>query len=134
MINVALSHIEMLDKIGGGVGVKMLAKDHKIRKRLKWHDKAKSAIRHILNGEQTLSGQDERDIELGFLTYCADLIEAHRDEDQKMLETIRSSLEYLQAADADFHRPAIEALGAFADRLRGSLGRPRPEAGGDGEG
>lgn len=133
MISATLSYIEMLDKIGGGDGVKMLAKDHLIRKRLGWKDKAKTAIRHILNGEQTLSGQDERDIELGYLNYCADLIEAHQDEDRKMLETIRSSLEYLQAADADFHRPAIEALGAVADRLRGSLGRSRPEAGGDGE-
>jgi hypothetical protein len=119
MIGTAqLTHLQMLKLIGGGEGVKMPAMDHAIRKRLNWWTKARSAVRHILHGEQKLTSQDERDIELGYLKYCADLIEAHRHEDEQHLATIRSSLEYLQSVDPDFHRPAIEALGQLADRLR----------------
>lgn len=114
-----LTHIEKLDRIGGGEKVKFAAKDWAIRVRLKWHDKARSAIRHILNGEQKLSGQDERDIDLGFMKHCAAQIERHRDEDRQLLETIRSTAEYLENADPQFHGPTLEALREIAHRLGG---------------
>lgn len=123
----ALTHIEMLDKIGGGPAVKQSAKEWAIRCALNWHTKARSAVRHMLAGERKMSAQEEWDIELGYLKHCAHLIEAHRDEDRKLFATIRSSLEYLENADPEFHRPAIEALGELADTLRGVVGETRGE-------
>lgn len=117
-----LTHIQMLGKIGGGEGPKFQAKDWEIRKRLNWHDKAKSAIRHLLAGERKFSPQEERDVEAGFMRFCADEIRRHHDEDREYLAQIRSSIEHLERIDPDFHRPAIQALGELADCLRSVAG------------
>lgn len=122
----ALTHSQMLDKIGGGDGPKLPAKEWNIRKALSWHDKAKSAIRHLLAGEQKFSPQEQRDVEAGFMRFCADQIRRHHEQDQQYLATIKSSIERLETIDPDFHRPAIQALGELADtlgRLAGSSGK-----------
>lgn len=126
-MNSAVTHQQMLDRIGGGPAVKFTAKDWAIRCALSWHSKARSSIRHLLNGEQKFTAQEERDVELGYLKHCADMIEGHRNADKQLFATIRSSLEYLERADPDFHRPAIQALGELADRLRGVAGEGRTE-------
>lgn len=112
---VGVTHIEMLEELGGGR--KAEARDWHLRCLLGWHKKARTALRHILNGEQKLSAQDERDIEAAFIRFHADQIEANREEDRQHYATLRSALEYLEKADPDFHRPAIEALRDVAGRL-----------------
>jgi hypothetical protein len=123
----ALTHREMLDKIGGDEKLPAKAREWSIRKALNWHTKAKSAIRHLLAGEQKFSPQEERDVEAGFMRFCADQIRRHHEEDRQYLATIRSSIDRLESIDPDFHRPAIQALGELADCLRGVAG----EAGGE---
>jgi hypothetical protein len=122
---VGVTHAEMLEQIAEGR--KAEARDWHLRCKLNWHEKAKSFVRHVWYGEQELSAQDERDIELAYIRYHADQIEANRAEDRRLFATIRSSLEYLESADPEFHRPAIEALGELADRLRGVAGQARNE-------
>lgn len=118
----ALTHQEMLAKIASGEK-KFAAKDWRIRKALNWHAKAKSAVRHLLAGEQTFSPQEERDVEAAFLQFCADQIRRHHEEDRQYIATIKSSIQHLENIDPDFHRPAIQALGELADCLRGVAGK-----------
>ena len=122
---VELTHREMLDKIGGGEAVKATAKDWNIRCALSWHEKAKSAIRHLLAGEQKFTPQDERDVEAGFMRFCADQIRRHNEQDREYLATIKSSIARLENIDPDFHRPAIQALGELADCLGSVAGEAR---------
>lgn len=130
----ALTHKQMLDKIGGGDSVKLTAKDWTVRRALNWHTKAKSAVRHLLAGEQKFSPEEQRDVEAGFLRFCADEIRRHHEEDQRLIATLQSSLEYLSKIDPEFHQPAIQALRSMADRIGHVAGGPRQEARGDGEG
>jgi hypothetical protein len=122
---VGVSHVEMLEQLGGKR--KAEARDWHLKCLLGWHTKAKSAIRHILYGERTLTAQEERDIEAAFIRYHADQIEANRAEDRKHYATLRSALEYLETADPDFHRPAIEALRDVAGRLGNMVGQAGTE-------
>lgn len=122
---VGVTHVEMLAELGGDT--KGEAKDWRLRHRLGWHAKAKSAIRHILYGEQTLSAQDERDIEAAYIRYHADQIEANRAEDRKHYATLRATMEFLETVDPDFHRPAVEALRHVADRLGNMVGETGTE-------
>lgn len=122
---VGVTHIEMLEELGGDRKAEAL--DWYLRNKLGWHDKARSAIRHILYGEQALSAQDERDIEAAYIRFHADEIEANRERDRKHYDTLRSTLAFLETADPDFHRPAIEALRDVADRLGNLVGQTRAE-------
>lgn len=128
---VELTHKQMLEKIGGDG--KFAAKDWRIRRALDWGAKAKSAIRHLLDGERKFSAQEERDVEAGYMRFCAALIKAHHEEDQKLIATIRSSLAYLESVDPDFHRSAIEALRSMAGDLGDLAGQGRPQDRGVGE-
>jgi hypothetical protein len=120
-----VTHIEMLEKLGGDRKAEAL--DWHLRCLLNWHTKAKSAIRHILYGEQTLTAQDERDIEAAYIRFHADQIEANREEDRSHYATLGAVLQYLETVDPEFHRPAIEALRDVADRLGNMVGQARGE-------
>jgi hypothetical protein len=122
---VGVTHIEMLEELGGDR--KAEARDWHLRCLLNWHDKAKSAIRHILSGEQKLSGQDERDIEAAYITYHADEIEANREEDRKHYAALRDVIAVLETADPEIHRKAIEAVRDVAGRLGSMASQGRAE-------
>lgn len=105
------AYVEKLDQIGGGSEVKKFAlKDWQIRARLKWHDKAKSAIRHILRGDRKLSGQEEREIEAAHLRFCADAIKAKHDETKDLFASMRRAIDAMERSDPEFYRPHIEAV------------------------
>lgn len=122
---VGVSHVEMLEQLGGKR--KGEARDWHLRNLLKWHDKAKTAIRHMLYDEQTLSRDEEREIEAAYIRFHADQIEANREEDRRHYAALRSAIQSLETVDPDFHRPAIEALRDVADRLGHLVGQASTE-------
>ncbi len=111
--------IEKLNHIAGAG--KMIERDWRARNRLRWHTKAKSAVRHLLNGERRPSLDEAREIEAAHLKYCAEQIEVNRAANAKLFDTMQQSIAAMQTSDPDFYRPHIEALGETLLRLRNGV-------------
>lgn len=99
------------EKLGalGGPG-KLAERDWRIRCRLNWHHKSKSAVRHLLYGERRPSIEEARQIEAAHLRMCAEKIEANREENRNLFSATRSALAAMEEGDAEFYGPQIEAL------------------------
>lgn len=106
--------VEKLEAIGGDG--KWLERDWRIRVRLNWHHKARSAVRHMLDGTRRIDAAEAKQIELAHVKYCAEQIEANRVENAKLFASMRSAIAAMEASDPEFYGPHIEALGA--DMLR----------------
>lgn len=102
---------EKLSDLGGGGPLK--AREWRIRCRLGWHDKATSAVRHLLYGERRASVEEAKEIEAAHLKFCADRIRANAAENEALLSSMRSALAAMESADAEFFGPTIEAVGAI---------------------
>jgi hypothetical protein len=116
--------IDQLRRIGGAGPLKTI--EWRIRVRLNWHGKARSAVRHLLHGERQPSLAEAKDIEAAHLLWCAQQVEANRRENLQLYQSMRSALAAMEAGDAEFYRPHIEAL-------RQLLLRGRSASGGEGE-
>ena len=103
--------VEKLVAIGGGPGLKLTALDWNIRKRLNWHRKAKSAVRHILNGERQIDVEEAKQIEAAHLKYCAEKVRQNAAENAALFEQMRAALVAMEAVDAEFFSKDIEAVG-----------------------
>lgn len=64
--------VEKLTAIGGPGPLKQ--REWRIRVRLNWHHKAKSAVRHMLYGARQPTYQEAREIEAAHLKFCAERI------------------------------------------------------------
>lgn len=90
---------------------KFATRDWQVRKRLNWHTKAKSVVRHMLSGERKISVEEAAQIHAAHLKYCAEQVEANRNENTKLFADMHSAIAAMQATDPDFYRPHIEAIG-----------------------
>ena len=101
----------LLNKLSaiGGTG-KFEVREMRIRTRLRWHTKPKTAIRHMLQGEQRPDIEEAREIEAGHLKYCAEQIKANNNENVRLFESMRAALVAMQTTDPDFFRPHVEAV------------------------
>lgn len=111
---------EKLSAIGGQGPLK--AREWRIRCRLGWHNKAPSAIRHLLYQERRPSLDEAREIEAAHLRFCAEKINENRAENAALLASMRSALAAMEQADPEFYRAHIEALGAMLLQSRHQAG------------
>ena len=97
-----------LSELGGGG--KLAEREWRIRCRLNWHRKPKSAVRHLLYGERRPSLDEAKEIEAAHLRLCAEKIEANRDDNARLFAAMRTALATMEASDPEFYRPHIEAV------------------------
>ena len=100
--------VEKLTALGGIGSFK--SREWRIRVRLSWHTKSKSAVRHILSGARKISLEEGREIEAAHIKWCASQVKAHRDADAKLFAEMQSAIEAMQRSDPEFYRPHIEAV------------------------
>lgn len=86
---------------------KLSVREWRIRERLNWHDKAKTAVRHMLQGEQFPRPEEASEIEAAY--------EANRRENAALFDTLRKAIAAMEAVDPAFHGPQIEALRQLLD-------------------
>ena len=110
---------DKLAELGGAGPAKVC--EERIKTRTGWHDKAPSAIRHMLSGSRKISADERNDIEAAYLRYCADKIKVNNDDNRRLYQTIRNAIAALEKSDPEFHRPQIEALREIVNQL-GYLG------------
>lgn len=112
--------VEKLNAIGG-TG-KWLEREWRIRTRLNWHTKARSAVRHMAYGERKPSLQEAREIEIAHLKFCAETTEANREANARLYSEMRGAIAAMEQSDPEFYRPHIEALGELLLRDRHMAG------------
>lgn len=100
--------VEKLAALGGDGPFK--SREWKIRSRLNWHTKARSAVRHILAGARKVSLEEAQQIEAAHMKYCAEKVEANRDENRKLLDALARSLAAMEASDPDYFSEQVEAV------------------------
>lgn len=107
----------------GGAGP-MKSREWRIRCRLGWHDKAASAIRHLIYGERRPTWQEAREIEAAHLKFCAERIRANEAENVALISTMRSALAAMEASDPEFFEPTIKAVGEMLLQRRAQALEP----------
>ena len=117
--------VEKLTAIGGDGSLKQ--REWRIRCRLGWHTKARSAVRHILNGERGLSVAQARQIEAAHFKYCAERIEVNARENADLLREMRSALAAMEATDPEFFEPTIDAVRQMLLQRRAQASEPPGE-------
>jgi len=100
---------EKLTALGGHGPLK--SREWRIRCRLNWHDKAASAIRHLLYGERRPTLAEAKQIESAHLCYCAERIRENAAENETLLSSMRTALAAMEASDPEFFEPTIKAVG-----------------------
>lgn len=99
---------EKLTHLGGAGRLK--EREWRIRCRLNWHRKSRSAVRHLLYGERRPSLDEAREIEAAHLRLCAEQIEVNRADTARLFDAIRESLDAMERSDPEFYHPHIEAV------------------------
>jgi len=99
---------EKLAAIGGSGPLK--AREWRIRCRLGWHTKAKSAVRHMLYGERVPNAEEAKQIDAAHLKYCADRIKQNAAENDALFREMRTALEAMESSDPEFYGPHIQAV------------------------
>lgn len=107
------------------------SQDWRIRVRLNWHDKARSAIRHMLAGTRKITHEEARQIEAGHLRYCAEKAEANRAETQKLFASMRTAIAAMERSDPAFFGEQIAAMREVLLRPRKLSAPVGNETGGD---
>jgi hypothetical protein len=100
---------EKLTDIGGEGPLKL--REWRIRCRLNWHDKAASAVRHLLYQERRPTLDEAKQIEAAHLKHCAEKVIANAAENEALLSSLRSAVAAMETSDPDFFREHIEAAG-----------------------
>ena len=116
---------EKLSAIGGAG--KLLEREWRIRNRLNWHTKASSAVRHLIYGERKPTIEEIKQIEAAHLKYCAEKVGANRDENRKLFDAMRRSIEAMEQGDAEFYGPQIEAVRDILFRNGNAIGETGSE-------
>ena len=93
----------------GGQG-RMKEREWRIRCRLNWHNKAASAVRHLLHGERKPTIEETKQSEAAHLRFCAEKVKANAAENEALFASMRSAISAMEAADVEFYRPHIEAM------------------------
>lgn len=99
---------EKLDRIGGDG--KLQEREWRIRCRLNWHTKAKSAVRHLLHGERKPTLEEAREIEAAHFKWCAEQVKANRDANIQLFNSMREALDAMERTDSEFFGPHIEEM------------------------
>lgn len=89
---------------------KLAVRELRIRQRLNWHAKPKTAVRHMLQGEQFPKPEEASQIEAAY--------EAH--SRAALIASINEFAARAERVDAEFFGPTIEALRASLRRLGGA--------------
>jgi hypothetical protein len=116
---------EKLADIGGSGPLK--SREWRIRCRLNWHNKAASAVRHMLYGARRPSLEEAKQIEAAHLKYCAERIRQNAAENAALLQEMRSALAAMETSDPEFFAPHIATV-------REMLLQRRDQAGENGNG
>ena len=114
----AIAH--KLADIGGAGPLKL--REWRIRSRLNWHAKARSAVRHMLYGERSPTLEEAKQIEAAHLKYCAERIRANAAENETLFREMQSALAAMEASDPDFFQPHIEAVRQLLFQRRDQAG------------
>jgi hypothetical protein len=99
---------EKLAALGGSGPLK--SREWRIRCRLNWHDKAASAVRHMIYGERAPTVEEARQIEAAHLKHCAERIRQNATENAALLREMQSALAAMEKSDPEFFGPNIDAL------------------------
>lgn len=99
---------EKLSAIGGEG--KFSVREWRIKRALNWHDKAPSAIRHMLHGERRPDPIEAKQIEGAHLIKCAEDINENTKANARLLASMREAIGAMQATDPDFFAPHLEAV------------------------
>lgn len=113
-----------------GRGLTDEGKWYQLRCLLGWHRSAPSRVRHLYYGHAKPTVEEMDQIRRAHLRQRMDSLLERRDEDRKLLDSLRRDMEALQASDPDFYCEQIEALRETACRLEQRIGRLGDEAGG----
>lgn len=97
---------------------KLAVREWRIRERLNWQDKAKTAVRHMLQGEQFPKPEEASQIEAAY--------EAH--SRAALIASINEFAARAERVDAEFFGPTIEALRESLRRLGGEANAPSAES------
>jgi hypothetical protein len=100
--------VDKLAAIGGPSPLKQ--REWRIRVRLNWHHKAKSAVRHMLYGARQPTYQEAREIEAAHLKFCAERIRQNAAENEALLSSMRSAVAAMEACDPAFFEPHLLAM------------------------
>lgn len=100
--------VEKLAAIGGSGPLKQ--REWRIRVRLNWHNKAKSAVRHLLYDNRRPTLDEAREIEAAHLKFCAERIRANAAENEALLSSMRSALAAMENCDPAFFQPHLDAM------------------------
>jgi hypothetical protein len=103
--------VEKLTAIGGAGTLK--EREWRIRCRLNWHHKARSAVRHLLYRERVPSFEEGKQIEAAHLRFCAERVRQNAAENAALFQEMRSALAAMEASDPDFFAPDIDAVRAM---------------------
>ncbi len=109
-----------LADIGGSGPLKL--REWRIRSRLNWHAKARSAVRHMLYGERSPTLEEAKQIEAAHLKYCAEKIHANQAENAALLREMQSALTAMEHSDPEFFEPHIEAVRQLLFQRRDQAG------------
>jgi hypothetical protein len=116
-----------LRALGGSGPLK--AREWRIRVRLGWHNKAASAVRHLIYGERKPTVDELKQIDAAHLRYCAEKVTANARENEALFSSIRTALAAMEASDPDFFRPHIEAVGELLIQLGNRTDKSSDEKG-----
>ena len=100
--------VDKLAAIGGPGPLKQ--REWRIRVRLNWHHKAKSAVRHMLYGARQPTYQEAREIEAAHLKFCAERIRQNAAENEALLSSMRSAVAAMENCDPAFFQPHVDAM------------------------
>ncbi len=114
----AIAH--KLADIGGSGPLKL--REWRIRSRLNWHAKARSAVRHMLYGERSPTLEEAKQIEAAHLKYCAERIRANAAENETLFREMQSALAAMEQSDPEFFEPSIKAVGEMLLQWRRQAG------------
>lgn len=102
---------EKLTAIGGHGPLKL--REWRIRVRLNWHHKARSAVRHLLYGERSPSLEEARQIEAAHLKYCAERIHANAAENAALFREMQSALTAMEESDPEFSSRTLKRCASY---------------------
>lgn len=106
------------DKLSELAGIgKLAVREYRVRSRLNWHTKAKTAVRHLLHGEQKADEDERLQIDAAHARWCAEKIEANTHDTARLIASIAEFAERASRVDAEYFREDIEALRQSLCRL-----------------
>jgi len=117
------------EKLGdlGGTGP-LKAREWRIRCRFGRHDKAATAVRHLIYGERMPTIEEVKQIEAAHLKFCAEKVRQNALETDALFREMHAALAAMEESDPEFYRPHIEAVRELLFPHRDSPGEDSDEA------